>query len=188
MNARRAAKGCALLVSSLLLCACASIPLGTLWQLRDFGPADLATIDPEEVRVAVRIDPPPLRTDPQRTRLSLLLTPRNGAPPERYSFGLRGSQIFRAVLAPQHDPHWQVMELNDTARSRMRALQPRLLAARQLYKTASLKVDSKFVGEPPPELQYMMFSIRVQLDETRPPIVLFDRARLKIERETETSQ
>lgn len=86
-----------------LLAGCTSIPLGTLWKLRNSGVEALATLDPEQLRVASRIEPAPLHLDPARSKLILTLMPRGGAVPVRHTFGLRPAKVYSGLLVPAGD-------------------------------------------------------------------------------------
>jgi hypothetical protein len=70
----------------LLLAACASIPLGTLWRLRGFDVDTLVQLDPAELRAAVALQPDhPL--EPDSVRLGLELSRRDGET-DHYTFAL----------------------------------------------------------------------------------------------------
>lgn len=176
-----------LLLLLAILAGCVSIPLGTLWRMRNFGAADLAMIDPEQLRVAGLVEPGPMRLDPERTVLTLKLTREHEAS-DTYIFGLRSASTHDAQLVPNNDPRWQVMELDDAARTAMRRLLPEFETIKQHYNGFSLKVESKFMGDMPTDIETMRLSLRVQLAADQEPLVLFDRARIPVDRSASDSQ
>lgn len=168
-----------LLAAGLALFAgCTSIPLGTLLSMRDFDPADPGAIDAGELRLAVLVEPPPLRADAARSRLVLTLTPRGGGPPQRHVFGLRAARVYDARLVPGRDPRWQVLELDPDGREALRRVQPVLETAEEHYRRWEFSFSMQLSGEPPPGIDAAIASVRLQLTRSKPPLLLFDRARI----------
>lgn len=167
----------------VLLAGCTSIPLGTLWKMRDFGKDDLAAIDPQALRVAGLVEPGPL-LDPARSvlTLTLTLTPEQG-PPERHAFGLRNARLYSAQLVPAGDPRWQIFELDDTGRAEMRRLLPILDTIEERHERFAFDVKMQMAGDLPADVDMLRMSIRVQLAAGQEPLVLLDRAPMPIERD-----
>ena len=168
-------------LSVALLAGCMSVPLATMWQLRSFTAEDLAAVDPGQLRVAALIEPGSSRLDPGRSKLTLTLDPKVGAP-ETHVFGLRVSPIQGGPILPADNPAWQVLELDAGGRAAMRALQPRLAKIREHYTGAKLDVKFKLADGIPKGVDEARFSVRVQLADDQQPLVLFDRARVPVER------
>lgn len=174
--------GCVLALACLLLAGCASIPLSTLWKMRSFDPADLATVEPRDVRMAERIEPASMRTDPKRSHLELRLTPRGQTAEEVYAFGLRETRVYDSRLVPAADPQWQVFALDDDGIATWRRLRPKLLDIKRRYSKAVFGFTTKTLDAPPPGVDEMIYSVRLQLGLDQAPLVLLDRAPLEIER------
>lgn len=164
-----------------VLSACASIPLGTLWQLRGFGAEELAALAPEQLRVAARADAPPMALGADGLRLVLELTPRDAARgPERHVFALRPARVGDAALAPPGGRPWQVYALDEAGLRAMRALQPRLATAKTHYRAFSFSVGSDFDDTLPPGTREVVFSVRLRLSDAQAPFTLFDRAKIPV--------
>lgn len=166
---------------ALALSACASIPLSTLWALREFGPEDLAAVEPADVRVATLVEPAVGDIDPAKSHLKLTLTPREG-PPEVHLFGLRLSRVQGGPVVPAGDPRWQVFELDDAGLVAMRKVKPRLADLESDYRAWALNVSMQGFDEVPAQVEALHLSVRVQLADDQAPLTLFDRAEIPMER------
>lgn len=171
------------MAAALLATSCASIPLSTMWQLRKFEVADLAALDPAQLRVAGLVEPGPSRIDPARSELTVTLTPNGGAADEVHAFGLKLSPVQGGPILPAEDPRWQLLELDAAGLAAMRRLQPRLANLGERYSGWKLSVSMQLEGGPPKDTRELRFSVRVQLADDQPPMTLFDRARVPVERE-----
>ncbi len=171
-----------LVLACLLLAGCASIPLSTLWKMRGFDPADLASVEPRDVRLAGRIAPAAMRIDPERSHLELRLTPRSNATEEVYAFGLRPTQVYDSRLLPGAEPDWHVFSLDDDGIAAWQRLRPRLLDIKQRYRKVVFSFSLRTRDDPPPGVDDMIGSARLQLGLDQAPLVLLDRAHLPIER------
>lgn len=167
-----------------LLAGCASIPLGTLWKMRNFDAADLAKVQPQQVRLAGRVDPAPQVVDPTRSKLVLKLTPKAKGEPEReYVFGLHISRDYDPKLIPESDPHhrWRVFELDDAGLAAWSRLQPELADARQHYRAFSFLCRFKTDGALPAGTEALTISARLELDPEQGPMTLLDRKRFVLD-------
>lgn len=163
----------------LLLAGCTSIPLSTLWQMRNFDAADLAIVQPRDVRLAGLVDPAPMRINPARSKLELQLTPRiDGLPVETYRFGLRDTKIYDPRLNPGNNPRWQVFALDDPGLKTWARLKPKLLDIKQHYRAAKFEFSFHTTDDKSEHLDAMIVSAKLQLGIDRAPLVLLDRARL----------
>ena len=174
----RAAAGIA---AAGLLAGCMSIPLATMWQLRSFEVADLAALDPAEVRVAGLIEPGSGRIDTSKSTLTVTLTPKGDGADEVHAFGLELSPVQGGPILPGNDPRWQVLQLDPAGLAAMRRLQPRLERIEDDYAGWSLSVSLQLLGGPPKDVPELRFSVRVQLADDQEPMTLFDRARVPVE-------
>lgn len=165
-----------LVIALLLITGCASIPLSTLWQIRNFDAADLAAVQPRDVRLAGLIDPAPLSIDPAHSQLELRLTPRSeGAADEYYRFNLRETQVYDPRLNLGHNPRLQVFALDDTSVVTWSRLQPRLMEIKQRYRAFNFKFVFHTGEDMPANSDTMIVSAKLQLGIDQAPMVLLDR-------------
>jgi hypothetical protein len=75
-NAGTAFRIIALIILMTLLEACASMPLATMWKLHSYSIKDLQTLNPADIRVAVKL-PGNLEFEPNQTMLDVTLTPKD---------------------------------------------------------------------------------------------------------------
>lgn len=75
-HVRLAVRVFSLVVLMILLEACASIPLTTMWKLHSYGVKDLESLNPADIRVAVKL-PGSLKFEPNQTMLDVTLTPKD---------------------------------------------------------------------------------------------------------------
>lgn len=171
-----------LTIALLLITGCASIPLSTLWQMRNFDAADLATVQPRDVRLAGLVDPVPLSIDPAHSQLELRLTPRvEGASDEYYRFDLRETQVYDPRLTPERNPRWQVFALDDASVVTWTRLQPRLMEIKQRYRAFNFKFVLHTAEDIPANSDTMIVSAKLQLGINQAPVVLLDRERQSIQ-------
>ena len=74
------------ILTTLLLCSCSSVPLGTMLELRSFSKDDFVTIQPEDLRAKIQLDEP-VRADVASVALALELTTEKGI--REFKFPLR---------------------------------------------------------------------------------------------------
>ena len=98
-----------------LVAGCMSIPLATMWQLRSFEVADLAALDPAQVRVAGLIEPGSGRIDTAKSTLTVKLSPKGGGTDEVHAFGLEPAPVQGGPILPSDDPRWEVLQLDAAA-------------------------------------------------------------------------
>ena len=171
----------ACILAALAMAGCMSIPLATMWQLRNFSAEDVAAVDPAALRVATLVEPGNARFDPSRSKLTLTLARKSGTA-EPHVFGLRAASVQGGAIVPTADPRWQVLELDAQGRAAMRALQPRLAKIREHYTGATFDVSMKLDEDIPVDVDDVRFSVRLQLAADQAPLVLFDRARIPVDR------
>jgi hypothetical protein len=69
----------AVLTAALLLGACTSVPVSTMWKMARFDRAELLAIDPAQLRAAALVD---TRATMKEVTITAKLTPAGGAPTE----------------------------------------------------------------------------------------------------------
>ena len=100
-----------LLLVAALLGGCASVPLGTLWKMRNFSPRDFIGLDPAGLRAAVNV-PDAWRLQPAGHVLELDMKIEGGAEvharvPLEAELTLRESADFAAI----DDAHWHLLKV-----------------------------------------------------------------------------
>lgn len=170
----------------LLLTACASVPISTMWKMRDFGPADIAALDPETLRVATLLDPVRLRVDPAKATLLMTLVPRAGGADEVYTMQLREALVGNDDLVPRDAIGWQILRLTPESAAMMREALPRVTRdmkadyTRFSFKVAFGLTDSDtLAGE-----DEMRVTVRLALAADQEAFTLLDRATIPITHDT----
>ncbi len=111
-RALRALRGTlALVATALLLQACAHVPLGTMWAMRNFSPRDFVGLDPTGLRAAVNL-PDDWQLQPDGHVLEMDLAIEGGQElksrvPLTVEVSLRESADLDAV----RDAHWHVLKV-----------------------------------------------------------------------------
>lgn len=179
----RLALRAAFAASLLLLGACASVPLSTMWRMRDFGAADIAAIDPEALRLATHLQPAGLQVDAARATLTLELMPRAGGDVERHVLQLRDASVGPDGLVPAGEADWQIFRLTPESAAALRAAATRFgPAMEQDYSGASFKVNFAFVdGAPLAGVDALRATVRLVLAADQSPFTLLDGARIPVE-------
>ena len=170
----------ALLGACLVLAACASIPLGTLWKLRGFDEQTLERIEPSDLRAAVALQPD-VEVVPDSVRLSLELQRPDG-PPERHAFGLEPGTGPGPVDRRLRYGVWQ---LDEAGRQALASVQRSLRAARaadaDAYSGATFSVNfNPELGDPPPEA--LQVSVQLLLAPEDGWLLLLDEATIPVSR------
>lgn len=170
----------ALLAACLLLPACASIPLGTMWKLRGFDENTLMQLEPADLRTALSLVPA-VDVQPDSVELSLELT-RDDAEPERHAFGLE------PAIGPgprDRERRYSLWQLDSPGLRALASVQRSLRAAQasgsKAYSGATFSVTFRpaFQGEPPEALQA---TVQLLLTPEDGWLLLLDEAELPITR------
>ena len=168
----------ALLAACLLLPACASIPLGTLWKLRGFDENTLVQLEPADLRTALSLVPA-VDVQPDSVKLSLELS-RDDAGPERHAFGLEPATGPGPL---DRDRRYSLWQLDAAGRQALASVQRSLRAAQandsKAYTGATFSVNFRpdFQGEPPEALQV---TVQLLLTPEDGWLLLLDEAKLPI--------
>lgn len=167
------------LVPLLMLAGCASVPLSTMWTMRNF---DIAAIDPDALRMATAMEPDALRIDPTKAMLELRLTPRAGGEDEVHALALRDAAVATDGLVPDDGRHWQVFRLTPESAAALHADKPRFGEdIKANYSGAAFSVKFGFVdGAPMAGLDELRASVRLALATDQTPFTLLDRARIPV--------
>lgn len=141
-----------------LLAGCLSIPVSTIWKLRNFGPEQLFALDPTELRAALLVDP---RVTMKGGRIDIAIEPPGGAPKRSYAILLQQPQRDdpRLPRAPAGRT-WQVFALSPASVAEFAKLKQEFKAIpKGTTVTVSVGFDER---EVPPELR-RDFPVRLDL-------------------------
>jgi hypothetical protein len=98
------------LLLPLLVAGCLSIPVSTMWKLRNFGPEQLFALDPTELRAALLVDP---RVTMKGGRIDIVVQPPDNAPKRSYAILLQQPQRADPRLPPAPAGRvWQVFAMS----------------------------------------------------------------------------
>ena len=112
-----------LTLAAALLTGCASVPLGTMWKMRNFSPRDFVGLDPAGLRAAVSV-PDEWRLQPAGHVLDLDMKIEGGTGmqarvPLEAELTLRDSQDFEAI----DGAHWHLLKVAPEGIDEMRRFQ-----------------------------------------------------------------
>lgn len=188
--AGRACRWAAIVLLAAVVTGCASVPLSTLWAMRDVGPEDLADIDPAGLRLAVRMEPDGVRVDADRSTLRLTLSPRReNAEPVVVAMGLRPSAVPTAGLVPAGESGWQVFGLDGDSVRLLEAHRPLLETVEQDFRSVAFAFAVRTLppdegGEVPSSFR---LGVRLALADGRPPFTLVRRHRIPVTQVSEAA-
>ncbi len=175
------ARGSLIAATAILLASCASVPMSTLWALRNFEPGDLATLSPAQIRIAALIEPGPMMIDTSRSQLVLRLHPLDESQDDEiHLFGLTEASDGPAGQIGDRQAGWQDLRLSDEGELAFAVLQPQLATVRQDYRGLSFGVDIKMSGELPRHVDVLYFTTRLRLAPDQKVLTLLDRARMPV--------
>ena len=167
-----------LAVATLLLAGCASVPLSTLWKMRDFDARTVQQLEPAALRAAIAIEP---TAAPKRdsVRLQLELTRADGGT-DTHAFALEPS----GEAGPRDDNRdYSVWKLDAAGRDALTRVQQALRVAEQAdveaYSAASFSVtfNPDFGGVSPDSATLW---VQLHLDPEDGWLLLFDEVVVEI--------
>jgi hypothetical protein len=150
-------KRVALLVATLLVAACTSVPVSTMWKLARFDRAALTAIDPKELRAAALVDQ---RATMKNVMMRVTLAPKD-AKPSSYEVPLTApvNSDPRLPAAPA-GRRWEIFALTpDGQRDFLRMREAALSLPAGSSLTLALFAQE---GNVPPELM-RRFPLRLEL-------------------------
>lgn len=172
-----------LLCVSILLAGCASIPLATMWKMRNFGNDDLARVQARAVRLAIGSMPPALQPEQNPPELQLSLYPKlDKAPPETYVFSMKAAQTWPADLIPDDEPQdaWAVYALDENGIAAWQRLKPKLQSLEKQYKKAAFATLMNTEFDFQQKRETITFSARLFLNAEQGPLTLLDHVEAKV--------
>lgn len=185
----RITNGLLILVTAIVVVGCSSIPLSTMWRMRDFGIEDLHKIDPNDLRVQIVL--PGQMSDNLKTAEVNVINTRINDQVDRFRFpaeiierterreGWRKQKVIGETT-------WKLT--NDGVTDFVR-MQKALADTSQEYRSTEINVKAE--GDPNPEVEPKPFeiTIRIRLFADEPYLILIDKAKItpEIKRPREAS-
>jgi hypothetical protein len=175
---RRSALGLAALTAVAAgLAGCTSVPVATMWRLRNFGAEQLFALDPAHLRAAARVD---ARATMKNVTISLEVRPADGAPPRSYLIPLEQPvDDLRLERAPA-DRRWFAFALSPQGLAEYQRIK-REYASIPKGSHGTVKIAASDDGTVPAELK-RAFPLRVDvlLDPAEGYFTLIGETRLDL--------
>jgi len=179
MNAiQRTTKRVLLSAVLMIMVGCSSVPVSTMWRMRDFGVEDLQTIDPNDLRVQIVL--PAQMSDNLKTAEVNVINTRTSGQVDKFRFpaeiierkelreGWRKKKVFGETT-------WKLTTdgVGDFVR-----MQKILVDPSQEYRHTEINVKAD--GDPDPGLEPKPFeiTIRLRLKENESYMTLIDKAKV----------
>lgn len=148
----------ALLALALAATGCTSIPVSTLWRLRNFGPEQLFALDPAQLRAAARVD---ARASMKNVTIAIEVQPPDGSAKRSYLLPLEQPiQDPRLERAPA-DRRWFAFALSKHGLAEYERIK-REYASLPKGGRGSVQISASDEGTIPPELK-RAFPLRVDV-------------------------
>ena len=172
----------AVILISVLLSSCASVPLGTMLEFRSFSKDDFITIQPQVLRAKIHVDEP-VRADVESAELALELTTEKGMREFKFPLLLlRQEQIapVEGFFSNSAGKTEYTFKLSDEAVKNFIATQQII----QDEKSGKLNFSVKTGFEKfPSEITEIGLSVFLKLSEEKSFVTLFDDAKLEVKHE-----
>ena len=173
----------ALVLVTVLLSGCSSIPLLTMWKLHSFGPQEVKALDPATIRVAIKL-PTKLEFEPEKTTLDIELKPKDmQVQPlhERANLVLlsKGAEISAGVPAAEPGYIWYLLKLSLGGISSFKDFQHRLTPdIKQRYKSITLNVNWSTPNFDAFRSTAYLLTVWLRLQKNKGYFPLFENARV----------
>lgn len=183
------ARGILLITFIVLLSACASIPMSTMWKLRSFSGNDLKTLNPADIRVVVKV-PDVLKFEPDQTNLDLTLTPEDTKQKVLHEQGKlvlvkQGRFVPADVPVAEPGETLYLMKLDPGGLESFRAFQQRLDPdVEQHYKAANFSANIRFANEAAVNNAGFQITVWLRLQRDQGYFALLKDAPLKFSQDT----
>lgn len=167
---------------SVLLSSCASVPLGTMLEFLSFGKDDFVNIEPQDLRAKIQVDEPVL-ADVESAELALELTTEKGM--REFTFPLlllREEKIapVEGFFSNSAGKTEYTLKLSDEAVKNFIATQQII----QDEKSGKLNFSVRTSFEKfPSEITEIGLSVFLKLSEEKGFVTLFDNAKVEIKYE-----
>ena len=172
----------AVILVSVLLGSCASVPLGTMLEFRSFGKDDFITIQPQDLRAKIHVDEP-IQADVESAELALELTTEKGMREFKFPLLLlRQEQIapVEGFFSNSAGKTEYTFKLSDEAVKNFIATQQ--IIQDEQSGSLNFSVTTGFVTFPS-EITEIGLSVFLKLSEEKSFVTLFDDAKLEVKHE-----
>ncbi|MFZ5841911.1 MAG: hypothetical protein ACOY3E_03340 [Pseudomonadota bacterium] len=176
--------GGAVLILLALFSACTSIPLSTMWKMRNFDEQQFAELNGEEIRVRVRL-PAPSKLNVAETSLESTLETEQGRHSTQLTLeqeSLRSYSVSEGLLFKEDVTYSEyVLRLSAGSLQRFATLQ-RLTPTRSQTQKSAFKITTDFTNLPE-GLDSLQFSVDLQLKRDEGYFALLDKASISFKSE-----
>ena len=172
----------AVILISVLLSSCASVPLGTMLEFRSFGKDDFVKIQPRDLRAKIQVEEPVL-ADVNNAELTLGLTTEKGMREFNFPLVLLREEKIAPVtgfFSKSAGKTEYTLKLSDEAVKNLIATQQIV----QDEKSGKLNFSVKTGFEKfPSEITEIGLSVFLKLSEEKGFVTLFENAKLEVKHE-----
>lgn len=141
-----------------LLSGCSSVPLATMWRLRNFGAEQLFALDPTELRAAARVD---ARARMKDVTIRLEVRPADGSAAREYLIPLEQPMIDPRLERAPSDRRWFAFALSSQGLAEYQRVK-REYGSVPKGSHGTLKIAASDDGTVAPELK-RAFPLRVDV-------------------------
>ena len=167
---RDAFRGAVLACGLALAGGCVSVPLSTLWKMRDFGPQELLQLDPAALRVAATTAEG-VQPDPAKTRLRIGIVEKDGA---KRVLDLALEEA-KHETPPDAALAWTILKTDAASSKILLDLRDALRAHPEaMPKGASIDVDVFMKDRPAAEVKTLHLYVSLRLGADQAWMPLFD--------------
>ena len=172
----------AVILISVLLSSCASIPLGTMLEFRSFGKDDFVNIEPQDLRAKIQVDEP-VRADVESAEMALTLTTEKGMREFKFPLLLLREEKIAPVegfFSNSAAKTEYTLKLSDEAVENFIATQK--IIQQEQHGSFNFSVRTGF-EQFPSEITETRLSVFLKLSEEKGFVTLFDDAKLEVKHE-----
>jgi hypothetical protein len=177
----RATKGMVALTAMMVIAGCSSMPLSTMWRMKDFGPKDLQTIDPNDLRVQIVL--PGEMSDNLKTAEVNVINTRANDQVDKFRFPaeILERKELREGWRKQKVVGETTWKLTKEGVADFVRMQKTLAEPTQEYRHTEINVKAD--GDPNANLKPTLFeiTIRLRLKADEPYLTLIDKAKVNLE-------
>ncbi len=147
----------AFLAAAAALAGCTSVPLSTLWRLRNFGPEQLFALDPADLRAAARVD---ARARMKSATILVEVKAADGSALRVYQLPLEQPVNDPRLEPPPANRRWFAFALSEKGVVEYRRIKGDLASIKGSRGTVKISADDD--GTIPPDLK-RAFPLRVDV-------------------------
>lgn len=168
-----------MVVFSLTLVSCTSIPLSTMLEFRSFGQEEFLELQPEHIVAKIQIDDP-VRADVSQTQLAVMLSTEQNVRSYQFPLVLISEEHIESEagwFSRKSAKNQYTFKLADEAVQNFRSVQDDV----QLNEPTDFKFTvSSSMEELPEHIDEIRLSLFLKLSESSEFITMFRNAKLKV--------